>query len=354
VSDGDFARFLAEDFERIEALDAKPLQACRALNGQQLMLTGATGFFGKNLLALCAYLYRNGLRFEVTALSRNPQRFLLAQPWAAQQPWLNWVQGEVTGPWSAPGTHSLLLHAATDTHASAHQDLQAVFEHELAATRQVLAFASASGVQRLLLTGSGAQFGAIGPEHAAGIADDSALACQPLLPGSAYGEGKRVAELLATLHAKQQGTALVATRCFAFVGPGLDLQGHFAIGNFIADALAARPIRLKSAGLAQRSYLYGADLALWLLQLLLHAPPQTVLNVGSDEPLPVLQLAELVRDLLCPRLDVLAGAPRGDEPRSFYVPAIERARSLGLRPWTPLALAIQRTASWHQRSARAA
>ncbi len=337
----DLASFLAEDFERIAPL----APALDALDGQRLYLSGATGFFGKHLLALLAHLHEGGLRFEVAGLSRDPQRFLAAEPWAARLPWLRLLPGDARQPWPGEGQFDLLLHAATDTHASAHTDAQAVFDDALAGTRQVLAFAAAHGVRRLLLTGSGAQYGAQPP---APIAEDAAQACDPTLPGSAYGEAKRVGELLAALHAQQHGCAVVPTRCFAFVGPGLDLHGHFAIGNFIRDALAGGPLRLNSSGQAVRSYLYGADLAWWLLHLLLSAPAGQPINIGGGQGLRVIELAQRVRDLLAPATEVLAGPEQPGEARRFYLPAIARAEGLGLAAWTPLDLAIQRTARWHR------
>lgn len=338
----DFAAFLGEDFSRLEAV-APSLQA---LDGQRLYLTGATGFFGKNLLTLLTHLHAGGMRFEVVALSRNPQGFIAAQPWISRQSWLRFLQGDARNAWPGEGRFDLLLHAATDTHASAHIDQQNVFDDALAGTRQVLAFAGTHGVRRLLLTGSGAQYGALSTDGR-GIREDTPRACDPTQVSSAYGEAKRVSELLAVLHAQRHACAIVPTRCFAFVGPGLDLHGHFAIGNLIRDALAGGPLRLNSAGEAVRSYLYGADLAWWLLHLLLEAPSAWPVNVGGGQGLRIVELAHLVRDLLCPAADVQVGSVQPGESRRHYLPSIDRAAELGLTPWTPLELAIKRTAQWH-------
>jgi nucleoside-diphosphate-sugar epimerase len=342
--------FLAQDFERI----GEPvLTRAMAIHGRRLILSGATGFFGKNLIALLAHLQLRGARFAVSAISRDPARFFAAEPWAAKLPWLELHRADVREAWPIAAPHDLLLHAATDTHASRHQDLQAVFDDIVAGTRQALSCAACCGVQRLLLTGSGAQYGTIVPDaDGSGVGEDSREACDPMQPGSAYGEGKRVAELLATLNARSGGAAVIATRCFAFVGPGLPSDGHYAIGNFIGDALAARPIRLTSAGTATRSYLYGADLALWLLLALLEAPGGSTINVGGGEASTVKALAERVRDLVAPGLEVSTGPPHRDEPRSFYVPSLVRARALGLEMWTPLDLAITRTAAWYRHAAK--
>lgn len=340
----DLAAFLADDFDRI----APQAPALQALDGQRLFISGATGFFGQQLLALLAWLHGQGLRVEVVGLSRDPPRFFAAHPWAASLPWLQLLPGDARDTWPGEGRCDLLLHAATDTHARAHADPQAVFDDSLAGTRQALAFAADHGVRRLLLTGSGAQYGAL-PADA--IDESTPLACDPASPGSAYGEAKRVAELLAVMHAQRHGATAVLTRCFAFVGPGLDLHGHFAIGNFIRDALAGGPLRLSSAGEAVRSYLYGADLAWWLLHLLVAGPGARPVNVGSDAPVTVADLARTTRDLLCPAAQVSLGPAQPDQPRQRYLPHIGRARQLGLDVWTPLPLALTRTGAWHRRDA---
>jgi nucleoside-diphosphate-sugar epimerase len=343
-------QFLAKDFERI---GAAPVERCRPLSGQRLYLTGATGFFGRNLLALFAYLQGRGVEFSVTALSRSPQRFLDKQPWCRALRWLEWRQGDVSAGWPGDGKYDLLLHAATETRAEAHVDKLEVFEKIVAGTRQAVAFAAQHGVRRMLLTGSGAQYGAIAADSRRGVSESDAIACDPSRAGSAYGEGKRVSELLAALHAQRDGYAVVNTRCFAFVGPGLALDGHFAIGNFLRDALQRRDIALASSGAATRSYLYGADLALWLVILLLEADGGDALNVGSDRSVTILELAMRVRDLVGQGLQVRPGPPRSGEERHVYFPCIDRARGLGLDVWTNLDEAIVRTAQWH-REGRAA
>jgi nucleoside-diphosphate-sugar epimerase len=342
--------FLRGDFD---LLDPAVIARCMGLNGQRLYLSGATGFFGSNLLALFAELSRRGAKFEVTGLSRNPGSFLGRYPWARDQPWLDWQTGDGTERWPGNGEYDLLIHAATSTDAASHVDKARVFDEIIAVTRHALDFAARHGVRRILLTGSGAQYGPIPPHFADGVPESSGLACDPARPSSAYGEAKRVSELLVALHAEKTGCAVVNTRCFAFVGPGLPLDGHFAIGNFIRDAIAGRPIALSSAGESVRSYLYSADLAVWLVLLLLEASGVNTFNVGSDRGIRVADLAGKVRDCVNPKTAVRIGRPGESDERSYYLPSIARAREKGLDVWTGLDRAIMRTAAWHGNGATA-
>ena len=171
----------------------------------------------------------------------------------------------------------------------------------------------------------------------------------PLDPGSAYAEGKRAAEQLCALAGQERGIEIAVARGFAFVGPRLPLDAHFAVGNFIRDALADGPIRVGGDGTPFRSYLYAADLAIWLWTILLRGAPGRAYNVGSDDAMSIAQVAGTVRAALEVRAPVQVArlpSPAG-QPASRYVPDISRARhELGLRPHIDLAEGVRRTARW--------
>ncbi len=336
-----FSQFVRTDFQ---CLPIDPLGLREELAGQHLLLTGGTGFFGKWLLALLSFLNQQGAGIEVTVVSRNPERFLATHPDFRNCPWLHWLKSDVRELRRLPGRPvELILHAAADTSAAAHSEPLVLFDSLLDGTRQVLKLAVADGVRRVLLTGSGAQYGAL---SALGVTENHPGACASHCAASAYAEGKRAQETLGAIYAERHGIEVIMTRCFAFSGPGLPLDAHFAIGNFVRDALHAEAVVLHSSGEAMRSYLHGGDMAAWLLMLLAKGERGVAYNVGSDDALSVADLARRVVARIAPGKPLrILGQPDG-AGRSFYVPDISRARGLGLDVWTSLDESIDSMAAW--------
>jgi dTDP-glucose 4,6-dehydratase len=164
-----------------------------------------------------------------------------------------------------------------------------------------------------------------------------------------YGEGKRVSELLCTLFAEQTGIEFKIARCFAFAGPCLPLDANFAIGNFIRDCIAGQLIDIAGDGTPRRSYLYAADLAVWLWTILFKAQSLQAFNVGSEAAISIADLARLVADTLNPTVGIRVRkeALIGVAPLQ-YVPSTKKAQEmLGLAESTSLAESIRRTALWH-------
>jgi dTDP-glucose 4,6-dehydratase len=324
----------------------------RSLARQRLFITGGTGFFGIWLLTALRVLNRQGVALQVTVLSRNPEAFLQRHQQFRGQSWLSFLAGDVCD-FSIPlQAFDLLLHAATETSMAAHAEPTRMFDNIVYGTRQVLELARKCGIRRVLLVSSGAVYGRQ-PPHQIHQSEDSQLACNPLVASSAYGEGKRVMELMGAMLQQEIGIECVTARCFAFCGPGLPLDGHFAIGNFVRDALYREQITVHGDGSPLRSYLYGADLAVWLLYLLLNGAAGGAYNVGNDQALTIKDLAVRVRDALSPGKPIeIQHAPEEASKSSLncYVPAIDRARGLGCRPWTTLDQSLEFTANYWLRS----
>jgi UDP-glucuronate decarboxylase len=341
---------LAADFELILAR-AAPLWP--RLAGKSLFITGCTGFFGRWLLeALRIANTEHRLGLRITVLTRDPEAFGRKAPAILADPAFRFVAGDVRDFAFPAGDFSHVIHAAT---TSAHEtfageDPLRKFDTLVGGTRRVLDFAAERGIENLLFTSSGVVYQPppTGGSHTT-IPESSLLAPPTHDPASALGQAKRASEFLCACYAERHGWHLGIARCFSFVGPFLPLDIHYAIGNFIAQALHAERIVVNSDGTALRSYLYAADLVVWLLTLLLEGESGRPCNVGSDAAISIGDLAHRIRDLIAPDkpVDILGKAANavGNPIRNAYIPDITLARNtLGLDVWTDLSTAIRSTA----------
>jgi nucleoside-diphosphate-sugar epimerase len=319
------------------------------IRGQNIFITGGTGYFGCWLLeSLTRVNDLLNLGAKASVLSRNPAAFIRKAPHLANHPSVQLIQGDVRDFQFPRGEYRFVIHAATEASAKLNRENPLLmFETITEGTRRTLEFARTHGTCKFLLTSSGAVYGEQ-PPGMTHIPEDYLGAMDPMDLAAAYGEGKWSAEVLCHLYADRFGLETKIARCFAQVGPYLPVDIHYAIGNFILDGVRGDSIRVNGDGSPIRSYLYAADLAIWLWTILFKGQSCHPYNVGSDRGLSIAELANLVRQQIAPRSEVIIARQTEPSPRrQRYVPSIERARSeLELESWFPLEEAIKRTALW--------
>ncbi len=330
---------------------------CRELKGAHIFITGGTGFFGCWFLEAIHWLNtQQSLGIEATILTRDAEAFLVKRPHLKSRlQGIRFVSGDVrTLPSGLGAGFTHVIHAATPASAKlANDNPLEMFDIITSGTRNVLDFALKSGARRFLLTSSGAVYGKQ-PHNLSHFEEEYQGAPDPCDFRSAYGEGKRVAEHMCTLMTKGQPLDPIIARCFAFVGPYLPLDIHFAIGNFVRDALAGTPIRIQGDGSPLRSYLYGSDLMVWLFTLLARGQRGRPYNVGSERAVSIGELAHLVSQVLSPIVGKSIAVEILKKPNPAlgterYVPSTKRAKTeLGLRESVALEEAIKRTAIWYR------
>ncbi len=336
--------FPADDLDRIFSGLTEP--EWRRLAGQRIFFTGATGFLGKWMLAsLIEADRRIGLGCRIEVLTRSPATFAETMPALAGAAGVELLQGDVRSFQTATGALDLVIHGATDV--AAPQSPLETFQTCTEGTRRVLDLAEATGARDFLLLSSGAVYGRH-PDHPGAVTEDFRGAPDPTSPASAYGEGKRVSEWLACAQGARAGLQVKIARIYAQVGPYLPMDGHFAIGNFIRDALGGQPVVIQGDGRPQRSYLHVTDTVIWLWAMLMRGAPMRAWNVGGAEPITTADLARKVVSLTgSPAPIEVRQLPDLSRPAECYVPVVERA--LGeLQVPQPLDLdeAILRTVRW--------
>ena len=315
-----------------------------------IFLTGATGFIGKSLVEALVWLNRSKkLNLSIHSISRSPEDFYSQYPHFKDYSEFHLLGGDIRNidmPFS--GSHvDFVIHAATDVVGKA--DPSELFSACIDGTFNVLSFAKQFCCKNFLLLSSGAVYGQQ-PQNLDRLPESYVGGVNLSPPNSAYALGKQGAEWLTQQAGKDINVKIA--RCFAFVGPYLPLDQHFAIGNFLRDALVGQGIEIQGDGSALRTYLYTSDLSIWLLKILLVGQAGGVWNVGGSEVVSIGDLAKRVVREINQDLHInIHQLPAGNPHR--YVPDISKVdNELALSPTVTLEQAINKTAQWNRENGK--
>ncbi len=322
----------------------------RALAGAELFITGGTGFVGTWLVnSLHHANSRLKLGAHVTILTRDARR--AAQSLSGLTGTVRFVEGDVMSI-STIAAADAVIHAATPASAALNDaDPDAMRRTIIDGTRALLTATESLGTIPILMTSSGAIYGPQ-PQGLSRVPESYEPAPSSMPTENAYAMGKRQAEALLLDADNLGGPAAKLARLFAFAGPGLPLDTHFAIGNFIRDAIAGGPILVRGDGSAVRSYMYAGDLISALLAVLVRGETAVPYNIGSPHAVSMLELSSTVERVVAPGCGVtVAGLPPGELPTGAgnrYLPDISRlAELMGRDPCpTDLEESIRRTEAW--------
>ncbi len=299
-------------------------------SGRSLLLIGGSGFFGKSFLDA----HRRGLLApwgigRIIAVARSASLLRSDHP-ELLGPDITLVDADAGRADSLPAA-DYVVHAASTTDARRYaEDPLGERANILAAVENYLRTAAKDHRDsRIVYASSGAVYGQQ-PPSLPGLPEDYS-------PGDTgemvshkrdYAEAKRLSEhRIASLGAL--GIRTSVARCFAFVGYHLPRDQHFAIGNFLADGLAGRPVRVNARKAVYRSYMHADDLVRWLMTIAEASTADCpIYNVGSDEAATMGEVARVVAD----RFGVPANIPPiTDDDVDRYIPSVARARTeLGL------------------------
>ena len=310
-----------------------------------LLVIGGTGFFGKSILDCFqrGELEKWGIE-RVIAMSRNAETLCKDAPQLISSG-VELHSVDITTTAILPAA-DIVIHAAASANAITYlsRPLQEQQNIQVGTANYCALAKTFHAKSKILYVSSGAVYGKQ-PAGMTHIPENYAVNdLSGLQDGKrGYALAKRAAEE-AMKNLGKQGFAVSIARCFAFTGPWLPRNQHFAIGNFIEDGLQGRPITVNARNKVYRSYMYADDLVEWMMTIAFHANPECpVYNVGSDQAVLMGDLAMLVAkefgvDVQIPEITY----PYVDR----YIPSIDKAkRELSLTLRHDLISAVRYTAS---------
>ena len=327
---------LSSDVEEVVTVAEDNL---RKLDGTTIVILGGTGFVGKWLVSTLISARRKlSLNYEIYIVTRSS---LSAGEYFNASDVIIIEHDLAVGSLDLPKANYFIHGATPSVPSTGSQNPIQVMNATTNGTISISgAVAKSPAPKSCLYLSSGAVYGSQSkdlirqPESAVEFTNESL---------NSYGRTKLSNELMMARIKENFGVPVSQPRLFAFYGPHIALDAHFAIGNFFRDARAGRPVRILGNPSTTRSYMYPTDLIINLIQLMVN-PEDRPINLGSSQPLTLRSVAEKICDMFG---GIQIEETNPDSTLSNYVPETDWILgNSGIKPKVSFDEGLQRWDHW--------
>ena len=272
---------------------------------RRYLITGGTGFIGREIVR---QLLKRDDTAHIVCLTRG-----LRDGHIPQNDRLSYWKGDIVSvdfPYDGHWVFTDLIHGANEVNDLLQPDQMKYYYTIVEGTNRVLKWAATTGIERTLLLSSGA------------VARDTI-----------YGRAKRQSEFLCNAY----GWNAKIARIFSVIGPEMPLNGQYAAGRFVGQALAEKKVRYYG-GESLRTYIDVVDCAKWLLAILDSYLPYVPIDVAGDEQIRMDDLARMVAHIFDVQVTKIDGPERVDH----YLPDLTQSDMLGLKQEIKITQSLER------------
>lgn len=338
---------IREDCERVYS---QAQDKFKGLSNSSILVTGGSGFLGCWVIEFIHYLnkYQN-MNIEIFCLDRNTENIEMHLNHIKDQKNFNLIQSDIRGITDLPGDINYIIHGASSPDTRAHSSNPIDVMTSIAGgTASILH--SANRLSKLVKFVNVSSSAVYDEGTDLSISEDSPGLSLELKSNNAHSEAKRYAEMLCTAARSEARMPVTSIRPFTFCGAFQAMDSPWALNNFINDVFSKRPIRILGDGNTIRSYMYGADLAAWVLIIMNNSKNGTVYNVGSNTGYTLSEIAEKVSKNSNNSSEIILNSSlTGSLANRSLVPNTDKAeKELGLSQYTDIDTAIERTMAWYK------
>lgn len=338
-------RIVQQDFESI--LQDRMID-WSAFAGKTVLISGANGFLPSYMAQTLLYVNTKRIQepVRIIGLVRDKDKATKRYTPFLTDPHLTFIEHDITEELGDVGPVDYIIHAASPASPSIFfTDPVGTINANTLGTTHLLSVARKKKISSFLYFSTGEVYGDIF-EHKASVAESDYGRIDPLEVRNCYAESKKMGETMCSCWHYQYGVPVKIIRPSHTYGPGLSLDDSRAFASFVASIVNKKDIVLKSDGRARRSFCYLADAVRAYFLVLLNGINGEAYNVGNDQEMSILELANMLVDISGGTNSRVVFAIDGNAPSnkaSHGLLSNDKVKRLGWSPCTPEREGFERT-----------
>lgn len=326
------------------------VESLAKLKNASLCVLGGCGFMGLWIAEIVNYLNeKHKFNTQLFLIDRNTTNFTIQAPHLLNKDLIKVLPMDVRNIFELPKETNYIIQMASSPNSNEHvtNPIDTMSSIALGTEKVLMAAERLSDLKMIALMSSGLVYGK--PSESVKLKETDAFSTSFSSVSQSYIEAKRYSEVLASSFRQHRRLPVVTLRPFSFTGPYQPAGSPWALNNFINDILKGNAIRILGDGKAVRSYLYASDAAYWILKSLLFSNSGEVFNLGSSNPVQLVDLAKLVQQLSNKSVEIVLCQSQNTPKVDYLVPDTSLIQKrFELKETVSLEKAIKNTLNWHQ------
>jgi UDP-glucuronate 4-epimerase len=311
----------------------------------KVLVTGAAGFIGSHVIARLLELNHTVLGLDRRTFGDSLEGDAnLAVNWAKME---SYAQANLTmvthlsrlpKEWKPDAIIHLAAQAGVRPSV---EDPSATYENNVLSTSNLLEWAEARGVKRVVFASSSSVYGGL-----TGCYENQGADVQR----SPYGASKRMGELALQTHALLHNASCVALRFFTVYGPRQ--RCDLAIRKFAERMLAGMSIEMYGDGTTTRDYTYITDIVDGIVSALEYTERMKgcdIINLGGGEPVSLKDMVRALENALGLKARIRYMEPQPGDVRDTAANNTVAKATLGYEPKVKFKEGIKLFAEWIQK-----
>ena len=245
------------------------------------MITGANGFFGRNLVQA----WKN--RYELTGLDYQGHVNSTKEPF---DPWhRDVIMQDLTKDQDIPAlaNQDIVVHLAAKTRITpSWNNIASYYETNITASQQLFRRCQQHGVKQFIYFSSSSVYG----NRWSKINESSELR-----PTNPYAVSKTAAEMALSVQAQTGDTELIIVRPFTMYGDYMNFgEGALAIAKFIMAREQDEPLLMEGHGKKERDFVHASDAVRALELIMTQGQHKGIFNIGTGSYVSIKDIADTV------------------------------------------------------------